>query len=109
MANVQSVTVQYVGMCALVVAGGNWRVEIDRAFWVDTPDDMPMHLNPYSRLSMCAGACALVVAGVLEDRIDRSARVDLPGGPLHIEWREADNHIYMTGPAELVFAGSVSL
>ncbi len=38
-----------------------------------------------------------------------AAQVDLPGGPLHIEWREADNRIYMTGPAELVFSGSVSV
>jgi diaminopimelate epimerase len=36
-------------------------------------------------------------------------QVDLPGGPLHIEWREANNHIYMTGPGERVFAGSVDL
>lgn len=36
-------------------------------------------------------------------------QVDLPGGPLHIEWRESDNHIYMTGPAELVFSGSVGV
>lgn len=33
--------------------------------------------------------------------------VDLPGGPLEIEWREKDNHVYMTGPAEIVFYGSV--
>uniref|UniRef100_A0A0D9Y0I5 diaminopimelate epimerase n=1 Tax=Leersia perrieri TaxID=77586 RepID=A0A0D9Y0I5_9ORYZ len=32
--------------------------------------------------------------------------VDLPGGPLEIEWREDDNHVYMTGPAEAVFYGS---
>mgnify|MGYP002776902974 FL=1 len=34
--------------------------------------------------------------------------VDLPGGPLEIEWRE-NNHIYMTGPAEAVFKGSAFL
>jgi hypothetical protein len=28
-------------------------------------------------------------------------------GPLEIEWRQSDNHIYMTGPAEAVFYGSV--
>jgi diaminopimelate epimerase len=39
--------------------------------------------------------------------VDRQCRVDLPGGPLHIEWRESDNHIYMTGPAELAFSGRV--
>ena len=34
-------------------------------------------------------------------------QVELPGGPLEIEWRESDNHIIMTGPAEAVFSGSV--
>lgn len=34
-------------------------------------------------------------------------QVDLPGGPLLIEWSEADNHVYMTGPAQLVFEGAV--
>mmetsp|Transcript_35769 Transcript_35769/g.79599 ORF Transcript_35769/g.79599 Transcript_35769/m.79599 type:complete len:225 (-) Transcript_35769:429-1103(-) len=58
-------------------------------------------------LACGTGACATVVAGVLEGKVDRSCRVDLPGGPLMIEWRESDNHIYMTGPAELVFAGAV--
>lgn len=38
-----------------------------------------------------------------------AAQVDLPGGPLLIEWSEADNHVYMTGPAELVFQGSVDV
>ena len=50
-------------------------------------------------------------AGILEGRLDRSAqvRVDLPGGPLRIEWRESDGRVYMTGPAERVFAGSLAL
>ena len=58
-------------------------------------------------LACGTGACATVVAGVLEGKVDRKCQVDLPGGPLHIEWRESDNHIYMTGPAELAFSGSV--
>ena len=33
----------------------------------------------------------------------------LPGGPLSIEWRESDNHVYMTGPAEFVFRGTAEL
>jgi diaminopimelate epimerase len=57
-------------------------------------------------LACGTGACATVVAGVLEGKVERTCRVDLPGGPLIIEWRESDNRIYMTGPAELVFAGS---
>ncbi|CAM8923358.1 unnamed protein product [Rhodiola kirilowii] len=60
-------------------------------------------------LACGTGACALVVAAVLEGRASRQCTVDLPGGQLEIEWREADNHIYMTGPAEVVFYGSALL
>jgi diaminopimelate epimerase len=51
------------------------------------------------------GACAVVVAGALTGRNQRSATVHLPGGDLHVEWREADNHVYMTGPAVEIFSG----
>ncbi|CAI9108766.1 OLC1v1008449C1 [Oldenlandia corymbosa var. corymbosa] len=60
-------------------------------------------------LACGTGACAVVVAAVLEGRAGRACRVDLPGGPLQIEWREENNHVYMTGPAEVVFYGSVPL
>lgn len=53
-------------------------------------------------LACGTGACASVVAGVLEGRINRQVTVHLPGGDLRIEWRE-DNHIYMSGPATYVF------
>eukprot|EP00262_Sarcandra_glabra_P000574 TRINITY_DN1068_c0_g1_i1.p1 TRINITY_DN1068_c0_g1~~TRINITY_DN1068_c0_g1_i1.p1 ORF type:complete len:358 (-),score=42.65 TRINITY_DN1068_c0_g1_i1:347-1420(-) len=60
-------------------------------------------------LACGTGACAVVVAAVLEGRSERNCTVDLPGGPLEIEWKEEDNHVYMTGPAEVVFYGSVPL
>uniref|UniRef100_A0A2N9ETU0 diaminopimelate epimerase n=1 Tax=Fagus sylvatica TaxID=28930 RepID=A0A2N9ETU0_FAGSY len=60
-------------------------------------------------LACGTGACATVVAAVLEGHAGRNCTVDLPGGPLQIEWREEDNHIYMTGPAEVVFYGSLQL
>lgn len=60
-------------------------------------------------LACGTGACATLVAGVLEGRLDRAARVDLPGGPLHIEWEDGEGveggTIFMTGPATRVFAG----
>jgi diaminopimelate epimerase len=31
----------------------------------------------------------------------------MDGGTLNIEWRESDNHIYMTGPAAFVFDGEI--
>ena len=56
-------------------------------------------------LACGTGACASLVAGVLNDKCDRAATIELPGGCLEIEWSEADNKIYMTGPAERVFTG----
>ncbi|XP_072996092.1 diaminopimelate epimerase, chloroplastic [Typha latifolia] len=60
-------------------------------------------------LACGTGACAVVVAAVLEGRTERKCTVDLPGGPLEIDWREDDNHVNMTGPAEAVFYGSVPI
>ncbi|MBD2257313.1 diaminopimelate epimerase [Pseudanabaena sp. FACHB-2040] len=57
-------------------------------------------------LACGTGACASLVAGVLTGRCDRKATLELPGGPLQIEWSETNNRVYMTGPAEKVFAGS---
>lgn len=51
------------------------------------------------------GASAVLVAGVLTGRNGRKATVHLPGGDLLIEWRESDNHVYMTGPAAEIFSG----
>ncbi|MFM2302867.1 MAG: hypothetical protein RLZZ135_270 [Cyanobacteriota bacterium] len=61
-----------------------------------------------STLACGTGACATVVAGVLTGKADRLCTVELPGGCLQIEWSQADNRVYMTGPAELVFKGEVA-
>lgn len=58
-------------------------------------------------LACGTGACASLVAGVLTGRCDRKATIELPGGPLEIEWSEVDQRLYMTGPAEKVFTGTV--
>jgi diaminopimelate epimerase len=60
-------------------------------------------------LACGTGACATLVAGVLNGFTDRSAIVHLLGGDLSIEWREQDNHIYMTGPAVEVFNGNIEI
>ena len=59
-------------------------------------------------LACGTGACAALVAGVLTGQCDRQAVVELPGGGLEIEWSEADNRVYMTGPAEQVFEGQIA-
>ena len=55
------------------------------------------------------GACAVLVAGVLNKKLDRNATISLPGGDLDIEWNEIDNHVYMTGDAVTVYEGEVDL
>lgn len=57
-------------------------------------------------LACGTGACATVVAGVLNDLCDRTCTVNLPGGDLKIHWSEESDRILMTGPATLVFTGS---
>jgi diaminopimelate epimerase len=49
-----------------------------------------------------SAACATLVAAARAGLTDRRARVRLPGGDLHIEWR-ADDHVMMTGPVEFEF------
>jgi diaminopimelate epimerase len=56
-------------------------------------------------LACGTGACAVCVAGVLTGRTQRRLRAHLPGGDLELEWVEADNCVYMTGPAVEVFHG----
>ncbi|MFC4811764.1 diaminopimelate epimerase [Paenibacillus sp. GCM10023250] len=58
-------------------------------------------------LACGTGACATVVASVLNGLTDRTATVSLKGGDLLIEWDEATNYVFMTGPAEEVFRGTV--
>ncbi|MDP7115641.1 MAG: diaminopimelate epimerase [Candidatus Woesearchaeota archaeon] len=56
-------------------------------------------------LACGTGACAAAVASVLNKKSGRRVTVHLIGGDLDIEWNEKDNHVYMTGPAEIVFEG----
>ena len=53
------------------------------------------------------GACATAVAAALTGRAGRKSNIAMDGGTLTIEWRESDNHVYMTGPAEFVFDGEI--
>lgn len=52
------------------------------------------------------GACAAVVAGVLNDKTEKGTpvTVHLAGGDLEITWKE-DNHVMMTGPATTIATG----
>lgn len=54
------------------------------------------------------GAAAAAVAAHLKGLAEKSVTVHLKGGDLSIEWA-GDNHVYMTGPAEEVFTGAITL
>lgn len=56
-------------------------------------------------LACGTGACASLVAAVLNGFSNRKATLKLLGGDLIIEWDEETNKIYMSGPAETVFEG----
>ena len=58
-------------------------------------------------LACGTGACASLVAAVLNDKTERAAEIELDGGCLTVEWGK-DNHVYMTGPAERVFSGELA-
>lgn len=60
-------------------------------------------------LACGTGACATVVAGVLTGRTERKCKVTLPGGDLDIHWEESSDRIFMTGPAQAVFSGTVEM
>jgi len=51
------------------------------------------------------GACAAVVASVLNGLTDTKVDVELLGGTLTIEWDRKTNHVFLTGNAVTVFEG----
>ncbi len=50
------------------------------------------------------GACAALVAGVLNELTERTVRCHVPGGMLTLEWANS-GEVYLTGPAKEVFRG----
>ena len=55
------------------------------------------------------GACATAVAAFITGLAGRESTIVMDGGTLHIEWRESDSHVLMSGPAEFVFDGEIDL
>jgi diaminopimelate epimerase len=54
-------------------------------------------------------ACAAAVGATRTGRTNRHVTVNLPGGPLDIDWRERDDHIIMTGPVEWEHRGEIDV
>lgn len=73
-----------------------------------------INLRVYERgagetLACGTGACAAVVAGGLQDLLDSSVTVNLPGGSLKIDWPGEGQSVIMTGPATTVFHGRIKI
>jgi diaminopimelate epimerase len=60
-------------------------------------------------LACGSGACATLVNAVRRGLTARRVEMLLDGGALTLEWREADGHVLMTGPAETSFTGLIDL
>ena len=60
-------------------------------------------------LSCGTGACAAAVAGITRNLLDTRVDVETRGGTLTIEWQGEGRPVMMTGPAETVFEGTLTL
>lgn len=55
-------------------------------------------------LACGTGACAIAVAGARLKKTQRNLKIDLPGGTLSVRWAD-DNHVFLSGPAEVTYEG----
>lgn len=60
-------------------------------------------------LACGTGACAAVAVGRRHGRLDGEVRVRVRGGELRVNWAGPGEHVWLTGPAEVSFAGTVDL
>ena len=60
-------------------------------------------------LACGTGACASVYACILNKKTEDEVLVHLLGGDLQIRYDKASNHIFMTGPATIVFDGEIDI
>lgn len=60
-------------------------------------------------LACGTGACASVVACVLNGLTENKVTVSLLGGDLFIEYNQEENVVYMTGPATISFTGNIEV
>ena len=81
--------------------------------FVQLIDDETLKMRVWERacgetLACGSGACAATVAAILNGYIKERADVELRHGSLDISWG-ADDHVYMTGPAQLIATGNFKL
>lgn len=60
-------------------------------------------------LACGTGACAAAIVGQVQKKLAKQVQVDLPGGSLQIRWKGDGSPVRMTGPAESIFDGQISV
>jgi diaminopimelate epimerase len=55
------------------------------------------------------GACAAVAVGRRRGDLDADVEVELPGGTARVSWEGPGQSLWLTGPASIVFTGSVEV
>jgi diaminopimelate epimerase len=60
-------------------------------------------------LACGTGACAAVVSGIVQGKLNSTVTVHLPGGSLSIRWQGPGQPVIMTGPATTVFEGQIQI
>lgn len=63
-------------------------------------------------LACGTGACASVVAGILNGYVENSVEVQLPGGVVNVVWNGApsqpEGDVFLSGPAEYVYTAELA-
>jgi diaminopimelate epimerase len=77
-------------------------------------DRTHIRLRVYERgagetLACGTGACAAVAVGRMRGLLDSDVRVDLPGGTATVTWPGIGQPMWLTGPATMVFTGSIDI
>ena len=77
-------------------------------------DRANIELRVYERgagetLACGTGACAAVVAGYRQGRLDDKVAVQLPGGELVVSWPGGSEPVWLTGDAEILSEGIIDL
>ena len=82
--------------------------------FMEVIDRSHVRLRVYERgagetLACGTGACAAVAVGRRWGELDREVHVSVRGGELRVNWEGPGEHIWLTGPAEVSFAGHVEV
>lgn len=96
-------------------------LEVDEHFpkrsnieFVEVIDENNIKMRVWERgsgetLACGTGACATAVACNINGLTNRKVNIELLGGTLEIEWDKETNHVFMTGPATIVFEGEIDI